>query len=491
MGVDKDGVIVAKDVRIIAECGAYAGLAPEVLQVSVMRSDNMHRSLKNVRSTATLVYTNSPPRGAFRGFGGSQMTFCVSSHIDVLAGMIGMDPIDLHLRNAVQAGEVTIHGFQLGSSGLSDCLKQVRGEIDWDVKRSRQKGTGFKRRGLGVGAAIHVSGNRAMGNWDGSTVTVKMNHDGRVLVLTGEADMGQGAYTMLAQICSHELAIPISHVTVLPPDTDAAPYGLGSFASRTSVTAGPAAIKACKEMIGKLTNLASAKLGIPVAELQHDDGFVFATNPGESGAATARLSFADLARFYTYRHGGEGLQVTATHDPNTVLANAEQFGNVAPAYSFAAQTVEVEVDTETGKVTVVDTVVSDDCGRALNPLAVHGQSCGAVAQAIGWTLYEHLQYQNCQLMNGNFADYTMPTSDSIPNIRSEIIESIDPNGPYGAKGASETAIVPGAGAIANAVFDAVGVRINSLPITPEKVLAGLAALREANAHELEPVHEGV
>lgn len=491
MGVDEDGIIVAKDVRIIAECGAYAGLAPEVLQVSVMRSDNMHRTLKNVRSNAKLVYTNSPPRGAFRGFGGPQMTFCVSSHLSILADMLGIDPIDLHLRNAVRAGDTTIHGFKVGSSGLSDCLKQIREEIGWDEKRARPKETGSRRRGVGMGAAIHVSGNRSMGNWDGSTVVIKMNPDGRVFLFTGEADMGQGAYTMLAQVCSHELSIPISHVSVMPPDTDASPYGLGSVASRTTVTAGFAAIKASREVMAKLTALAAEKLGVPTEELQIEDGTIFAAKGGASGAANARLSYADLARLHIYRHGGEGIHVSATYDPPTVLANAEQFGNVAPAYSFAAQAVEVEVDVETGKVIVLDTFVSDDCGKALNPLAVHGQSCGAVAQSIGWTLYEHLQYQNCLLLNGNFADYTMPTSDSIPAIRSGIIESNDPNGPYGAKGASETAIVPGAGAIANAVFDAIGVRINSLPITPEKVLAGLAQLKAAQSQVVEPEHAGV
>lgn len=485
MGVDKDGVIVAKDARIVAECGAYAGLAPEVLQVSVMRSDNMHGTLKNVRSNAKLVYTNCPPRGAFRGFGGPQMTFCVNSHLSVLADMIGMDPIDLHLRNAVKAGDVTVHGFEVGSSGLSDCLKQVRDETGWGAKRARSRGAGIKRRGVGMGAAIHVSGNRSMGNWDGATITLKMNEDGRVLLFTGEADMGQGAYTMLAQICSHELSIPLSHVTVMPPDTDAAPYGLGSIASRVTMIAGPAAIRSSREMLAKLMSLASEKLGVRVEELQFGNGKIFARNVDTSDVESARLSYGELARVHIYRQGGEGLQVTATHDPSTVMANATQYGNVAPAYSFAAQVVEVEVDTETGQVTIVDTFVSDDCGKALNPLAVHGQSCGAVAQSIGWTLYEHLQYQNCQLMNGNFADYTMPTSDSVPDIRSGIIESNDPNGPYGAKGASETAIVPGAGAIANAVFDAVGVRINSLPITPEKVLAGLAALKEAQFAKVE------
>jgi CO/xanthine dehydrogenase Mo-binding subunit len=151
------------------------------------------------------------------------------------------------------------------------------------------------------------------------------------------------------------------------------------------------------------------------------------------------------------------------------------YGNVAPAYSFAAQVVEVEVDTQTGQVSVIDSYVSDDCGKALNPLAVHGQSNGASAQAIGWTLFEHLQVDEGRISNGNFADYTMPTSDSIPMLRSGIVESNDPNGPYGAKGASETAILPGAPAIANAVAHAIGVRILDLPITPEKVLSALKA----------------
>ncbi len=155
------------------------------------------------------------------------------------------------------------------------------------------------------------------------------------------------------------------------------------------------------------------------------------------------------------------------------------YGNIAPAYSFAAQAVEVEVDTETGQVTLVDSFVSDDCGKALNPLAIHGQTNGATVQAIGWALYEQLQLEGGRMANGNFADYTMATSDAVPMLRGGIVESNDPNGPYGAKGASETAILPGAPAIANAVYDAIGVRIRDLPITPEKVLAGLRELQGA------------
>jgi CO/xanthine dehydrogenase Mo-binding subunit len=186
-------------------------------------------------------------------------------------------------------------------------------------------------------------------------------------------------------------------------------------------------------------------------------------------------TLAELARTHIWRHGGEGIQVVGSWDSQTVMHDATVYGNVAPAYSCAVQALEVEVDIETGQVTVVDSYVADDCGKAFNPQAVHGQSNGAAAQAIGWALYEQLQLEGGRMMNGNFADYTMPTADALPMLQSGIVESNDPNGPYGAKGASETAILPGAPAIANAVFDAVGVRITDLPITPEKVLAALRA----------------
>jgi CO/xanthine dehydrogenase Mo-binding subunit len=479
MGVDKEGVIIAKEVKIVAECGAYEGLAGHVLQVSTVRSDNMHRYLKNVRLNGKLVYTNNPPRGSLRGFGGPQAAFALNSHIAVMAEKLGIDPLDMLKRNAIRSGDTSVHGFNIGSSGLVDCLDQVSEGIRWVEKKSRAKDTGATRRGIGIGAGIHVSGNREMGNWDGSTVVAKMGTDGRVVMLTGESDMGQGAYTMLAQCCANELSIPLSHVTVLPVDTDFSPYGHGAIASRVTILAGNAAIKAAREVRGKLLALAAEKLGVAESELDVANGEVFV----KSAAPNRKIPFGDLARLHIYREGGEGLQVTATFDPPTfqALATPEQYGNVAPGYSFAAQATEVEVDIDTGQVRVLETWVSDDCGKALNPLAVHGQSCGAAVMAIGWTLYEHLQYDDGRLLNGNFADYTMPTADSVPYIHSGIVESNEPNGPYGAKGASETAMMPGAAAIANAVYDAVGVRIKTLPITPEKVLAGLRA-KESRAH---------
>jgi CO/xanthine dehydrogenase Mo-binding subunit len=246
------------------------------------------------------------------------------------------------------------------------------------------------------------------------------------------------------------------------------PYCLGSLASRVTIISGNAVLRAAREAKARLLQMAVDKLQTPLDELLFANGVVCVKAEPERQA-----TLAELSRLHIFRHGGQGLQVQSTYDAPTVMHDANYYGNVAPAYSFATQAVEVEVDTETGQVTVIDAFVSDDCGKALNPLAVHGQTQGAMAQAIGWTLYEELQIEGGRMMNGNFADYTMPTADSLPSLRTDLIESIEPNGPYGAKGASETAILPGAAAIANAVFDAVGVRINNLPITPEKILAAL------------------
>lgn len=478
LGMTREGLIVAKDVRIVADCGAYSGLAAEVMHVSAMRSDNMHRN-PNVRSHATLVYTNTPVHGAFRGFGGTQMQFALNSHIHTMAEALGLDPVAIHKLNAIGAGETSIHGWQIGSTGLKECIDLCTEAIGWEAKRAAPRGTGngtgTKRRGVGMAAAMHVSGNRTIGNWDGSSVVVKINEDGRVFIHSGEADVGQGAMTMLSQVVAHELNIPLSHTHVVPPDTDNSPIAIGTLASRVTIAGGHAAVVAARKARDKLFALAAGELGVPADQLAIEDGAVRVV-----GAPERQATLAQLARLHIWRHGGEGIQEIGHWDAKTTMHDDQVYGNIAPAYSFAAQAVEVEVDTETGQVTVLDSYVADDCGKALNPLAIHGQTNGATVQAIGWTLYEHLQLEGGRIANGNFADYTMATADAVPLLRGGLVESMDPNGPYGAKGASETAILPGAPAIANAVYHAVGVRITELPITPEKVLA---ALREKNQQE--------
>ena len=243
-----------------------------------------------------------------------------------------------------------------------------------------------------------------------------------------------------------------------------------------TINAGNAMLGAARQARSQILEAAAQKLGCEAVDLTMADGVV---HSGKNPNLFAPLP--EICRYHIFRHGGEGILVRHTHDPKTVMMNKEHYGNIAPAYSFAAQALEVEVDTETGQVRVVETYLSDDCGRAINPLTVHGQSAGAAVQAIGWTLYEELQMEGGRVMNGNLADYTMPTAEAVPTMHSDIVETDEPNGPLGAKGASETAILPGAPAIANAVYDAIGVRITDLPITPEKILAALAAKEQPHA----------
>ncbi len=466
IGMSRDGIILAKEVRIVADCGAYSGLCSEIMHVSAMRSDNMHR-LSNIRCHATLAYTHNPPHGAFRGFGGSQMLFALNSHLDTMATKLGLDVVDVHLKNAIERGEVSAHGWVIGSTGLKECIAQCVESVP--RARGESEAGDKKRRGWGMATAMHVSGNRTIGNWDGSTVVLKFHEDGRVLIHSGEADMGQGAATMLSQIVAHELTIPLVNVHVVAPDTDISPFCLGALASRVTIAGGNAAIVAASAAREKLLRFGAELLKVPLEQLELANGMVRSkTDP------TLSKTIGELAKLHIWREGGEGIQAQGSWDAKTTMHNNLK-GNVASAYSFAAQAVEVEVDTETGQVVVTKSFVSDDCGKALNPMAVHGQSNGAAAQAIGWTLYENLLIESGRLTNMDFADYTMPTADALPRLASGIVESNDPNGPYGAKGASETAILPGAPAIANAVFNAIGIRITELPITPEKVLAALRA----------------
>ena len=282
--------------------------------------------------------------------------------------------------------------------------------------------------------------------------------------------------TVLSQICAHELGIPLNHVTVTAPDTDTAPFAIGAISSRVTTVAGNATLRASRAAREKLVAIAAKKLEVSPADLVIADGFIHVVGAREHG-----MSIADAARFHIFHAGGEGLVAHATFDSPTVVPDKNFYGNVSSAYSFAAAVVEVEVDTETGQVRILDCYAVDDCGKALNPLAVHGQTNGATTQGIAWALFEKLEFQDGQLVNGNLADYTMPTADSVPNLRSDFVESNDPNGPYGAKGASETAIAPPAGAIANAVYDAIGIRFNRLPITPEDVLKALASAHSTGA----------
>jgi CO/xanthine dehydrogenase Mo-binding subunit len=470
MGVMRSGELVAKDIDVLGNNGAYTGFTHDTIQVTATRTDSVYR-YTNVRARARLAYTNTIAPGAFRGFGSTQGTFAVEQHLDALAERIGMDPVELRLKNATQTGDTSVHGWKIGSCALSECIRRAATAIGYREKRGTKRSSGSIRRGVGLASGLHITGNRHVGNWDGSSIAIKLNEDGRAQLICGEGDLGQGALTMLSQIAASELGLPIDHVTISVPDTDSTPYCLGAWASRLTMVGGNAVLKAARTVKAQVLEIAAEKMEVAAADLRMENGVVFVT-----GAPDLRMTVAEICAAHLQQSGGDSIFYRATHDAPTVMADKKTlYGNISSAYSFVAQAAEVEVDTETGQVRVVDFVSVDDVGKALNPLLVEAQIEGAVVQGMGYALFEQLHIENGRLVNGNFADYTVPSAAAVPRLRTELVETIDPNGPHGAKGASEAPIVTVAPAIANAVYDAIGVRITTLPITAEKVLDALRA----------------
>ncbi|HEX7055512.1 MAG TPA: xanthine dehydrogenase family protein molybdopterin-binding subunit [Burkholderiales bacterium] len=470
MAADAEGRLTAKQAEIYGDNGAYSGLTPEVILVTALRLDNLYR-MKNIRTRARLVYTNKIPSGGFRGFGGAQIAFAHESHMDALAEKLGMDPVEFRLKNVVTAGERTVHDWKISSCEVAQCLTTADRLIRRREKRAARKANGPLRRGIGIGTSLHVSGARQLADWDGSTVLLKFNPDGRAVVVCGEGDIGQGGTTMLAQIAAATLGLPLEHVSVSVADSESTPYTWGAVASRLTLIAGNAVMAAARSARRKLLALAAQMLEVKEDDLTIKDGVIHVV-----GVPDLSVSVAKVCMAHQLRPGGEAVFARATYDAPTVVADHKTYlGNVSAACSFAVQAIEVEVDIETGTVRIVDIVAVDDVGKALNPQSVEGQIHGAIAQGAGYALHEQLVLENGRLLNGNLADYVVPNALSFPAPRTVIVDGYEPNGPYGAKGASEAPISATAGAIANAVYDAIGVRITSLPITPEKVLEALRA----------------
>ena len=468
MGIRKDGAFTAKTCRALADAGAYVGEALGILGAGIMRMDNHYR-MKNIRTEGRLAYTNSIPKGAFRGYGNPQIGFAVEQHIDLLAAAVGMDPAELRLKNAVQAGDTTVHGWKLASCALDQCLRDVMLRCGWKAKRA-EKHNKVRRRGIGLAAAIHTSGARVYGDWDGSSMEVKINSEGAAHIVFGEGDIGQGAQTVLAQIVAEELGVGVREVSVSGADTDHSPLSFGAYASRLTVIGGNAARLAAQDARRQLLEAAADKLEARPEDLTLENGFVYVKN-----APDRRISMGEAAESHLLRKGGEPVVGRGVYDPpSDFVLDKALYGNFAPSYEFTALAAEVEVDMETGAIELLGVWVADDVGFILNPLLAEGQVHGALVQGLGYALTEGILFSEGQALNGNLADYALPKAESTSNLESILIESNDPLGPYGAKGASEAPIDPAAAAVANAVYHATGIRIRDLPITAQKIRASLS-----------------
>ena len=463
LGVKKDGMLTAKEHRIYADNGAYTKYATAVLNLGTYRVDGLYR-LRNIRNENYLVYTNKVPTSAFRGFGNPQITFAVESMIDQLAEGIGMDALELRLRNAAERGDVTAHGFKYVSCGLKECLEKTAAAIGWKTKRGQKN----IRRGVGISATSHVCGNRSFFPlFDGATAYARVDEGGKIRIITGEVEVGQGLLTAYAAICAEEMGVPLSEVTVEPPDTDIAPFGLGTWGDRGTFIGGSAVKLAATDAKKQILEMAAEMLEANPSDLDCKEGKVFVR-----GSPQKFLPFEEVASAAVYRRGGSPVLGRGTFIPASELADSTRYGNISGTYAFGAQAAEVEVNEETGEVRVLQIAAAHDVGRPLNLSTAEGQVEGATIQGMGYALSEEVRYERGVMLTPSFLNYRIPTALDAPSMKTFLVETVDP-GPFGAKGVAEPAMTPTAPAIANAIYDAVGVRIRTLPMTPQKILQAL------------------
>jgi CO/xanthine dehydrogenase Mo-binding subunit len=465
LGVNREGIITGKDVRVVGGAGARVVYAQAIVSTACYRVDSLYR-FKHVRSRGYTVYTNTVPTSCYRGFGNAQMTFVLESAMDVLADRLHMDPAELRIKNGFGPKEVSVHGWKIESCGLEECILKATQAADWDNKRQQKKAF----RGIGLSCCNHVSGNRAfVREFDGGAGIVRVGMDGRITVYHGESDMGQGQKTAFAQIVAERLGLPLEMVHVAVTDTDFSPFGFGSFATRGTLMGGNGVLAAAEDAFKQLAEVAAEMLEANPVDIECDDGLFFV-----KGSPNINLSFKEVANHAAFVRHGAPIVGIGFYKPPTVFPDAEtKYGNISPAYPFACQIAEVEVNPDTGQVTLVNFVAAHDVGRAINPMAIEGQIQGGVVQGLGWALMENMVTEGGIIRNPDFLDYVIPTALDVPDITPVLVEPIEPNGPYGAKGIGEPALNPSMSAITNAIYNATGIRIKELPVSAEMILGEL------------------
>ncbi len=468
LGAKRDGTLVAIEGEMLFDGGAYADESPAVSSFALMMGRGPYR-IPHVSIRGRAFYTNKLRAGSFRGFGNPQSAFARECLLDDLAAEIAMDPVELRLHNAMKPGERWLGGQPVASCGVIECIEKVRSRMASDRAADTAKPAPGKIRGIGFSAFAHISSFLSSG------AMVQLVEDGTIAVNTGAMDMGQGADTILAQICAEALQVPMEAISYAVADSDTSPDNYKSVGSRTTYTTGRAVLAASNEVRDKIIEHASEMLECAAVDLELLPGGRVAVK----GVPERSVPFAAVAGRSLYRTGGP---ITGTHtflfdgppfDPARARLEGIAFGNMG-AYIFGAQAVEVEVDEATGAVTVTGAWVAADVGRAINPAAVEGQLQGGFVQGMGYALTEEMVWDSGRLANPTLMDYKIPgVLDSPHDIVAMIVEDPEPTGPFGAKGVGEPALVGVAPAVRNAIANATGARLAKLPLTPERVFGAL------------------
>jgi CO/xanthine dehydrogenase Mo-binding subunit len=466
-GARRDGTILARDVRITIDGGAYADESPPVLAFALLMSRGPYR-IANARARGQALYTNKLRAGSFRGFGNPQASFAGESQIDELAAKLGMDPVELRLKNAVRPNDTAFGGQRVSSCVLTQCLTRVSEAQRTAPPLAPRAGC---KRGVGYAVMSHVSGLM------GTAANVQLRTDGSIALSTGCVDLGQGADTAMVQICADALAVPIERVSYAPQDTDSSPYNWKTAGSRSTYMTGRAVSVAAIEMRKNMFEHVAEMLECASVDLELRPGGTI----GIKGVPMA-VSFKDVAMRSLFHSGGP---IAANHgfvfdgpgfDPKRASIHQLAFANLG-VYTFGAHCVEVDVDEGTGVVQVRRAWCAHDVGRAINPVSCEGQIQGGFVQGMGYALTEEMRW-NAEgwLTTVTLADYKVPgVLDTPPEIHAIVLEDPDPTHPVGAKGIGEPSLVGAAPAIANAICNATEARVRALPMTPERVLDALEA----------------
>lgn len=463
-GMKKDGTIHVQQFKVIADGGAYNSTAPLMITLACYFIMLPYR-IENLLFEGFHVYTNKPVGGAMRGHGIPQVRFAVEAQLDMIAEKMGIDPLELRLKNAFLAGEPHPAKLLVQSCGFSDTLIKAAEGIGWKEKRGKLP----FGRGVGLAGASFPSGVSNMSHISSGAV-VKIERDGSITLLTGAADIGQGAETVISQIAAEEMGVRLEDIRITAADTEITPLDPGTFGSGVTLRAGNAAKMAAQAAKEKLFEAVAEKLEVDIHELEARNRRIYLKSQPEKG-----MSLKEAIKFYQYTDRpmpiiGRGSYLPPAKEPTTLL---KEDGNFSPAYSFMTQAAEVEVDITTGKIKVLNMVAAHDCGRAINPMLVEGQLEGSVVGGMGQALYEDVLTEKGQVLNPSFLDYGLPTAMEVPSITSVEVETDDPEGPFGAKESGEGTQLAPAPAIINAIYDAIGVRFKSLPVTPDQVLEAL------------------
>ncbi len=466
-GCTCDGVLTFRSADVLLDNGAYTSWGPTI-PVIMMRTTSGHYRVPVVDFKAQAIYTNNPYAGSFRGYGNVQTTYATAQQMDMLADLVDIDPLEFHLKNAQQSGEVTPQKSFLRECALAECLETAAKASDYSRKRKAyaalRDGPGRFKKGIGLASSIHNAGGAKIHKSDGIGTILKLDDYARVTVITGASEIGQGIDAVITLIVAEELGVPLQHVTLCNNDSDVAPWDVGVHASRTTFIAGNGTRRAARKAKAQILAAAEKMLGEPAAELDLRGGFVVRDRDG-----IPLIKLDRLLRQMHFQPEPELVMVTDYYEPKSEPEGAQHASDHSAAYSHAVHVAEITVDTLTGEIKVDKITVAQDVGRVINRLGLEGQVEGGIAIGLGYALSENMRLQKGMLTNPCFRDYKLITAPEMPPIEMHFIESNCAEGPYGAKGVSELPTIVIAPAIANALYNATGVRIFNPPMSPETV----------------------